>query len=117
MKISLGITDYGYYTSKKKKINSAQKTGLFSMPSFKSITAGGNVLKAEVYEAFEKFKTRNAQPFKNLPTEEIDKITGRCYSYKSDFSGRSDYAILHKSDKYKLSAIYTNNNLNYDSVN
>ncbi|MBE7711878.1 MAG: hypothetical protein E7Z92_07060 [Cyanobacteria bacterium SIG31] len=74
MKISLGITDYGYYTNKKKKINSAQKTGLFSMPSFKSITAGGNVLKAEVYEAFEKFKTRNAQPFKNLPTEEIDKI-------------------------------------------
>lgn len=54
---------------------------------------------------------------KGLETEEIDKITGKCYSYKSDFSRYSDYAGYYKSDKYELNANYIDKNLNYDSVN
>ena len=107
MKVSLGITDYGYYTNKKKNINSVKKTEHFSMPSFKSVTAGGNVLKAEIYEAFETFKTRNAQFFKKLSAEEIDKIFKIFSVFEENFICTKDAIeeVLHEKNP-PIDALY-----------
>lgn len=52
-----------------------------------------------------------------LDTEEIDKIVGMCYEHKSDFTRHSDYLAYYKSDKYKLTAMYTNENFDFASIN